>query len=183
MNTDENLFLITEYKKTGNTSVRNEIINKNLGLLQRILDRMSLSKHFDEIQSFAVEEMIKAINAFDPSRNVKLSTFLYKYIKTGVHLWIRERERQKKHSFTSFDSLESFDDESCLESLVEDETKDILLASIKTLKPVEIDIITAYYGIGRKKETQVAIAKRLEATIHFVFKTRKDILRKLHGKI
>ena len=79
MQTNEEL--IENYRKTGNISIRNSIIEKNLPLaykcVRSFINKYGMDQYYiDDLRSVAVIEMIRCVDSYDP-KNSKFSNYAY----------------------------------------------------------------------------------------------------------
>jgi RNA polymerase sigma-B factor len=74
---------------------RNALVNQNLGLVHMVANRESLrsGRPFDDLCSAGYEGLIRAVECFDTSRNVALSSFAVPYIQGAMRMDQRERQQ------------------------------------------------------------------------------------------
>lgn len=90
LKSDETLELFKKYQK-GDLNARDELINGNLKLVLSILKRFNNSKHnLDDLFQIGVIGLMKAIDNFDLSYNLKLSTYACPLILGEIKRYIRD---------------------------------------------------------------------------------------------
>lgn len=74
---------------------RNALVRENLGLVHMVANRESLrsGRPFDDLCSAGYEGLIRAVECFDTSRNVALSSFAVPYIQGAMRMDQRERQQ------------------------------------------------------------------------------------------
>ena len=74
---------------------RNALVSQNLGLVHMVANRESLrtGRPFDDLCSAGYEGLIRAVECFDTSRNVALSSFAVPYIQGAMRMDQRERQQ------------------------------------------------------------------------------------------
>jgi len=74
---------------------RNALVRENLGLVHMVANRESQrsGRPFDDLCSAGYEGLIRAVECFDTSRNVALSSFAVPYIQGAMRMDQRERQQ------------------------------------------------------------------------------------------
>ena len=191
--------------KKGNLKAKNEILEANLRFV------FDIAKHYtgrgvpiSELISDGNMGLLRAIDKFDESKNVK-------FISYAVW-WIRQAmlESIKKRNAISFVEIEpnTDNDSSIDKKLIEDDEDDvsfnndfsnendeksrevtenqrnIITSLIGTLSDRERDIVENYYGINDKKElTLTDIGKKYNLSSERVRQIKLNAIRKLRSKI
>ena len=191
--------------KKGNLKAKNEILEANLRFV------FDIAKHYtgrgvpiSELISDGNMGLLKAIEKFDESKDVK-------FISYAVW-WIRQAmlESIKKRNAISFVEIEpnTDNDSSMDKKLIEDDEDDvsfnndfsnendeksrevtenqrnIITSLIGTLSDRERDIVENYYGINDKKElTLTDIGKKYNLSSERVRQIKLNAIRKLRSKI
>lgn len=68
----------------------------NEKIIHRAIQSYRNVYEYDDLQQMAYEASLKAFNAFDPTRNVKLSTYVYRAVKNEVNMSIRADAAKKR---------------------------------------------------------------------------------------
>ncbi len=74
---------------------RNALVSQNLGLVHMVANRESQrsGRPYDDLCSAGYEGLIRAVESFDTSRNVALSSFAVPYIQGAMRMDQRERQQ------------------------------------------------------------------------------------------
>ena len=73
---DEKIALLKEIRTTGNKAARDKLINGNLRLVLSVIQRFTgRGEDIDDLFQIGVIGLIKAINNFDLSKEVRFSTY------------------------------------------------------------------------------------------------------------
>lgn len=72
---------------------------ENEKIIHRAIQSYRNVYEYDDLRQMAYEAALKAFNAFDPSRSVKLSTYVFRAIKNEINMAIRA-DTAKKRSAT-----------------------------------------------------------------------------------
>jgi RNA polymerase sporulation-specific sigma factor len=89
--------LISEYQKTNDKNIRDQIINSNLRLVLKILHRYykSFSKIGEDLFQVGCIGLIKAVDRFDLTKNVRFSTYAVSLIIGEIQLYLRDNRLVK----------------------------------------------------------------------------------------
>ena len=88
---EENLELFKKYKDNNDMNARNELINGNLKLVLSIIKRFNhRGENLDDLFQVGCLGLVKAIDNFDISYNVKLSTYAVPMILGEVKRYLRD---------------------------------------------------------------------------------------------
>jgi RNA polymerase sporulation-specific sigma factor len=90
---DENVRLFNELH-SGNFNARNKIIELNLGLVESIARHYSYMCNisYDDLYQEGVCALIKAVDNYDITRNVKFSSFAFSYIRGQICNYIKNNK-------------------------------------------------------------------------------------------
>lgn len=92
MSAETTIARIAEFQANKNDDIRNEIIEGNIGLIQRVANKYTMMEFEDAFQSATIG-MIRAIETFDPAEDCEFSTYATKCMKTKLN---RESENTAK---------------------------------------------------------------------------------------
>lgn len=88
---DEKMELLKEYKKTGSKRAKDRLINGNLRLVLSVIQKfMNRGEDVDDLFQIGVIGLIKAINNFDLSKEVKFSTYCVPMITGELRRHLRD---------------------------------------------------------------------------------------------
>lgn len=91
----ENQPLLIEFFHTKNIEIRNQIVEKNIGLVRAIAHSVVpyCAIPFEDLVQVGSCGLIKAVDKFDPNRKRKLSSFATPFIKGAILQYIRDKEK------------------------------------------------------------------------------------------
>jgi RNA polymerase sporulation-specific sigma factor len=88
---DEKMALLREYKATGSKSAKDKLINGNLRLVLSVIQRfVGRGEDVDDLFQIGVVGLIKAINNFDLTKEVKFSTYCVPMISGELRRHLRD---------------------------------------------------------------------------------------------
>lgn len=88
---DEKIALLKEYKKTGSKQAKDKLINGNLRLVLSVIQRFTnRGEDVDDLFQIGVIGLIKAINNFDLSKEVRFSTYCVPMISGELRRHLRD---------------------------------------------------------------------------------------------
>ena len=151
----------------------------------------------EDLISIGTIGLIKAINTFNPEKNIKLATYASRCIENEILMHIRKISGQKAEiSLDEPINLDCDGNELLLSDVLgteadvvmrplEDDVDLCLLASaLDTLSPREREIITLRFGLGGGKEqTQKEVADRLGISQSYISRLEKRIIQRLKKEI
>lgn len=182
--------------KGGDLNAREKLINHNLRLVAHIVKKYANSLEADDLISVGIIGLIKAIDSFDYSKGVQLSTYAARCIDNEILMLIRANKKHK--NVVSLNNLYSTDnEENDLELMdilaAEDEEifeqveTNIMMEKLKilidrNLSGREKEIIELRYGLGKNKPmTQKDVAKLLGISRSYISRIESkaiDIIKK-----
>lgn len=184
--------------KKGDTEARERLIEHNLRLVAHITKKYyAQCDDTDDLISIGTIGLIKAINTYDPDKNVKLATYASRCIENEILMYLRSmRRRATEVSLT--EALES-DEEggglSLMDVLAQEDDLDERMAlneqsaqlrkAVSTkLEPREATVIRFRYGLdGRAPKTQRETAQLLGISRSYISRIEKRALEKLREVI
>lgn len=179
---------------------KNEMFLRNEKLIYWYLKKHKLLFMLDELYDIACIGLVRGINSFDKSVGVKEATFFVKCISSSISRYFYLQgmpKRNPKDKVLSLDEpMPGFDGLTFKETVPDlsenverkvelNELKDVLNKAINTLPKSEKDVILRYYGINRKSQNIVEIAKDLNLSraaisarkIRAVNKLKKELIK------
>lgn len=192
--------------KKGNTKAQNELLEANLKFV------FDVAKHYtsrglpiSDLISEGNMGLIKAINKFDESKDVKFISYAVWWIKQSILDAIR---RNNLLNVVEIDTCETnnltlertisdeedeivgkndkyFSNQSDEENKeVTQEQKEVISKLLNTLSDRERDIIENYYGLGNNKElTLLEIGEKLNLSVERIRQVKLKAIRKLRSSI
>lgn len=93
---EEKMALLREYKETGSKAVRDRLINGNLRLVLSVIQRFAgRGEDADDLFQIGVIGLIKAINNFDLTKEVRFSTYCVPMITGELRRYLRDYSQIK----------------------------------------------------------------------------------------
>jgi len=187
-----------EYLKkfeNGDEDARNILIERNLRLVAHISKKYAQTNvEQDDLISIGTIGLIKAINSFNSSKNIRLATYAAKCIENEILMHLRGRKKMNSEVYLNEPIGKDKDDnEITLLEILENDEKSIddeidLKIKIKklyekmkdVLKTREKTILELRFGLGGKKpKTQREIAKMMGISRSYVSRIETKAIDKL----
>ena len=194
---EENLYL--EKLQQGDEEARNILIERNLRLVAHVCKKYVAAKvSQDDLISIGTIGLIKGINSFKPSKNVKLSTYVSRCIDNEILMHLRATKKiGAEVSLEDTIGKDKDDNAITLKDVLENSEKNIedevdLKMKVKkmyekmklVLKEREKLIIELRFGLGGKKpKTQNQIAKMMGISRSYVSRIETKAIGKLAKEI
>ena len=189
---------LCEKLQSGDENAREKLIVHNLRLVVYIAKKFENSGvNIEDLTSIGTIGLIKAVNTFCPSKNIKLATYASRCIENEILMYLRKISSQKLeisldeplntdwdgNELMLADVLGSEGDEINRE-VEENDDKRVLLEIIEKLPEREKQIITLRFGIGEKEElTQKQVADKLGISQSYISRLEKRIIKKISKKM
>lgn len=185
--------------KAGDSEARDCLIIRNLRLVAYIARKYNAGdKDMDDLISIGTIGLIKGIDSFDDSKNIRLATYAARCIENELLMMMRSDKKSSKDMYL-YDSIGSdkegneinlldiieYEDEDIVERITMDgyiEKLDMVMK--KTLTDREYDIIRLRYGLdGDNEKTQREIADKYGISRSYVSRIEKTALNKLKVRL
>ena len=183
----------------GDEEAKNILIERNLRLVAHISKKYSTTNiDQDDLISIGTIGLIKAINSFDNSKNIRLATYAARCIDNEILMFIRSSKKTKAEVFLNESIGKDKDDnEITLMDVIEKEEMCVddeidLRLKIKRLynkmkellKEREKLILELRFGLGGKRpQTQHEIAEKLGISRSYVSRIETKAINKLAAEI
>lgn len=190
---EEKIFL--ERLKNGDEEARNILIERNLRLVAHISKKYSSTNiDQDDLISIGTIGLIKGINSYDLSKNIKLATYVARCIDNEILMFLRGTKKTKAEVYLNEPIGKDKDDNeiTLLEILENDEKsiEDSIDLKLKTkilykkmqevLKDREKEILILRFGLdGHKPKTQNKIAEIMGISRSYVSRIETKAINKL----
>lgn len=184
-----------EQMKQGDEESRNVLIERNLRLVAHVCKKYSSTNvDPDDLISIGTIGLIKGINSFEPSKNVKLSTYVSRCIDNEILMHLRSTKKLGAEvSLEDPIGKDKDDNVVTLQDILENNERNIedevdlkvkvkkLYDKIKqVLKDREKTIIELRFGLdGKKPKTQNQIAKMMGISRSYVSRIETKAISKL----
>ena len=182
----------------GDSEARSTMIERNLRLVVYIARKFeNTGISIEDLISIGTIGLIKAVNSFNPDKNIKLATYASRCIENEILMVLRKTSRLKLE--VSFDEPLNTDwdgNELLLSDILGTDSdlvsrdldsaieKEMLYNAIKTLNPREKDIVRLRYGLGKEKEhTQKEVADMMGISQSYISRLEKRIIEKLKSEL
>lgn len=180
--------------RSGDMQARATMIERNLRLVVYIARKFeNTGISIEDLISIGTIGLIKAVNSFNPDKNIKLATYASRCIENEILMVLRKTNRLKLEvSFdeplnTDWDGNELLlsdilgtDPDLVSRDLDSSIEKEMLYDAIRTLNPREKDIMSLRYGLGNQKEhTQKEVADMMGISQSYISRLEKRIIEKL----
>ena len=194
---EEEIALVRRARQ-GDGQARATLIERNLRLvvyISRKFENTGIS--IEDLISIGAIGLIKAVNSFDPDKNIKLATYASRCIENEILMVLRKTNRLKLEvSFdeplnTDWDGNELLlsdilgtEPDLVSKDLDADIEKQMLHTAIQTLNPREKYIVGLRYGLGEDKEhTQKEVADMMGISQSYISRLEKRIIGKLRDEL
>jgi len=193
---EENL-LISKLEQ-GDTTVKTALIEHNLRLVVYIAKKFeNTGINIEDLVSIGTIGLIKAVNTFEPKKNIKLATYASRCIENEILMYMRRT--LKNRAEVSLDEPLNVDwdgNELLLSDVLGTETemiykkieseveKKLLWQAMLKLSSREKTIIKLRFGLGGSGEkTQKEVADILGISQSYISRLEKKILKRLRREI
>ena len=176
------------------------LIERNLRLVVYIAKKFdNTGVGVEDLISIGTIGLIKAINTFNPVKNIKLATYASRCIENEILMYLRRNSKTKME--VSIDEPLNVDwdgnelllsdilgtDEDVISRRLEDEVEIVLLGkAIDKLSPREQTIIKLRFGLNSaegKEKTQKEVADLLGISQSYISRLEKRIMKRLKKEI
>ena len=182
----------------GDAQARATMIERNLRLVVYIARKFeNTGISIEDLISIGTVGLIKAVNSFNPDKNIKLATYASRCIENEILMVLRKTNRLKLE--VSFDEPLNTDwdgNELLLSDILGTEPdlvsrdldssieKEMLYNAIRTLNEREKSIVNLRYGLGKEKEhTQKEVADMMGISQSYISRLEKRIIEKLKNEL
>lgn len=185
-----------ERLKNGDEEARNILIERNLRLVAHVSKKYATTNiEQDDLISIGTIGLIKGINSFDSSKNIRLATYVARCIENEILMFLRSSKKTKSEVYLNEPIGKDKDDnEVTLMDVLETDDKSIedeidLKIKVKklykkmkdVLKDREKTILELRFGLGgRKPKTQNEIAKEMGISRSYVSRIETKAIGKLN---
>lgn len=182
--------------RKGDTSARDELIEKNLRLVAYIVKKYAgIGKDSEDLISIGTIGLIKAIDSFDVDKGIRLATYASRCIDNELLMLLRSEKKQAKEVYLNesigsdkegneislIDIIETSDEDVTDKVLLKEDLGKLYDYVETVLSDREKNIIYLRYGIpdGSKEYTQREIADIMGISRSYISRIEKKALNKL----
>ena len=183
-----------------NDKARNTLVEHNLRLVVYIAKKFdNTGVGVEDLISIGTIGLMKAINTFNPTKNIKLATYASRCIENEILMYLRRTSKMKLE--VSIDEPLNVDwdgnelllsdilgtEEDVIYKDMEDEVeKDLLKKAVSRLSPRERKIVELRYGLKRRdgaEMTQKEVADLMGISQSYISRLEKKIMMRLKKEI
>ena len=177
---------------------RSTLIERNLRLVVYIARKFeNTGISIEDLISIGAIGLIKAVNSFDPDKNIKLATYASRCIENEILMFLRKIHNQKTEVSlneplnTDWDGNELLlsdilgtDSDDVYKNIEDEVDKQLLLSAISRLSSRERLIMELRFGLsGREEKTQKEVADMLGISQSYISRLEKRIIERLKKEI
>ena len=180
----------------GDWEARNLLIEHNLRLVAYIARRFeNTGIHIEDLISIGTIGLIKAINTFNPKKNIKLATYASRCIENEILMYLRRNNKTKLE--VSIDEPLNVDwdgnelllsdilgteEDTIYRNLENEVERKLLIKAISRLSGRERKIVQMRFGLGMpdgEEKTQKEVADILGISQSYISRLEKKIMQRL----
>ncbi len=182
---------------TGDKKAKETLITHNLRLVVYIAKKFeSTGIYIEDLISIGSIGLIKAVNTFQPDKNIKLATYASRCIENEILMYLRKTSNRKLE--VSLDEPLNVDydgnelllsdilgsEPDVVNSVIESEDeRNILNNIVASLSERERQITCMRYGLlGEKEHTQKEVADKLGISQSYISRLEKRIIENIKNK-
>lgn len=184
--------------KNGNEKAKEKLIVHNLRLVVYIAKRFETAgANIEDLISIGTIGLIKAVNTFNPDKNIKLATYASRCIENEILMFLRKSSQLKNEVSideplnTDWDGNELLlcdvlgSDPDIINRDIETELEcNQLLEAVSKLNDRESLIMELRFGLnGKKEHTQKQVADYLGISQSYISRLEKKIIKKLKSDL
>jgi len=189
---------LIEIFKSEPQKVRGELIERNLRLVVYISKKFeNTGINIEDLISIGTIGLIKAINTFNPEKNIKLATYASRCIENEILMYLRKNNNKKTEISideplnVDWDGNELLlsdilgtDNDIIYHNLESEIDKELLEIAMQTLTQRERNIMELRFGIRRRDaKTQKEVADILGISQSYISRLEKRIISRLKREI
>lgn len=183
---------------TSYSKARARLIEHNLRLVVYISRRFeSTGVGIEDLISIGTIGLIKAVETYNPAKNIKLATYASRCIENEILMFLRKNANRRSEVSldeplnTDWDGNELLlsdvlgtESDAIEKPVEEDVERNLLLDAVGRLNPRERTIITMRFGLdGKPERTQKDVADLLGISQSYISRLEKRIIGRLKREI
>ena len=189
---EEEYYIILKDK--GDDFAKEKLIEHNLRLVVFLAKKYeNTGVDLEDLVSIGSIGLIKGINTFSSSKNIKLATYISRCIDNEILMYLRKNKKIKCE--VSIDQALSYDtdgnelhledvigtDKDLICKNIEDKNdKKAMISEILNLKPRDREIMVLRYGLlGSDEYTQKEVAEKLGISQSYISRIEKKVIKRL----
>ncbi|MEA4912395.1 MAG: RNA polymerase sporulation sigma factor SigE [Oscillospiraceae bacterium] len=184
--------------EAGSQEARDTLITHNLRLVVYIAKKFeNTGVGVEDLISIGKIGLIKAVNTFSPSKNIKLATYASRCIENEILMFLRKNANKRQEQ--SIDEPLNVDwdgnelllsdilgtDNDCISRGVETEAESrVINETVGSLSARDREIILLRYGLcGRGEHTQKEVAEEIGISQSYISRLEKRIIARLKREL
>ena len=182
----------------GDEEAKGQLIERNLRLVVYIARRFeNTGVGIEDLISIGTIGLIKAVETYQPAKNIKLATYASRCIENEILMYLRKNSNRRSEVSldeplnTDWDGNELLlsdvlgTESDMIEKPLEDDVdRSLLFQAITRLSQRERTIITMRFGLdGRRERTQKEVADLLGISQSYISRLEKRIIHRLKREI
>ena len=182
----------------GDEEAKKQLIERNLRLVVYIAKKYDGSvPDIQDLISIGAVGLVKAVNSFNPDKNIKLATFASRCIENEILMHLRKVSRRRceisldEPLNTDWEGNELLlsdvigtDADVVSKGVEQQQEIEILYRTLATLNPRELTILKLRYGLrGAEEKTQKEIADMMGISQSYISRLEKKVLGKLRKEM
>ena len=196
---EEEKEILAKLGSSHDKEARSSLIEHNLRLVVYIAKKFeNTGIGVEDLISIGTIGLIKAINTFNPLKNIKLATYASRCIENELLMMLRQ-ERKCSREFSLYEPIGTdkegneinlldiveYDDKEISDHIIlEDTILQLYNAIQKVLDPRELEVLSLRYGLfGNEAKTQREVAAFLQISRSYVSRIEKKALLKLRRSL
>ena len=184
---------------SGNQKARDTLIEHNLRLVVYVAKRYDNSTNcpLEDLISIGTIGLVKAINTFNPVKNIKLATYASRCIENEILMYLRKNNKIRYEISLDeplnidYDGNELLlgdivgtDDDLVEQEMMKSDQRKLFYEALKDLNEREKEILILRYGLSNHDElTQKDVAKLLGISQSYISRLEKKIIKKLRNQL
>lgn len=186
--------------KDGDLEAKKELTLRNMRLVAHVAKKYQNSdEDMEDLISIGTIGLMKAINTFNPDKNIKLATYASRCIENEILMYLRRNNKTRME--VSIDEPLNVDwdgnelllsdilgtsEDIIYKDLEREVNRGLLIKALETLSKREQTIIRLRFGIGTagdKELTQKEVADQLGISQSYISRLEKKIMKRLKKEI
>ena len=198
LDAEEEAACIEELRSGNSESARNKLVEHNLRLVVYIAKKFdNTGVGVEDLISIGTIGLMKAINTFNPDKNIKLATYASRCIENEILMFLRKATQYRGE--VSIDEPLNIDwdgnelllsdilgtDADVVSRNIEQESeRELLRSAVSELGTREREIMELRFGlVDGKEKTQKEVAQAIGISQSYISRLEKKIIRKLRGTL
>ena len=183
----------------GQPQARDLLITHNLRLVVYIAKKFETpTAGIEDMISIGTIGLIKAVNTFEPTKNIKLATYASRCIENEILMYLRKNQNRRKEISIDeplnidwdgnellLSDILGTDADTVSTDIEKDAERSMLYQAIGSLESRERSIMELRFGLrkGGKEHTQKEVADLIGISQSYISRLEKRIIRRLHNDL